>query len=84
MLDRYTFDLVTSREKGSWRFFLRVGRAMKYAGEFPTDIRVYSPHEVVSMLTRTGWSLSGLYDSLLTRGPFSAENPSYALVAEAV
>lgn len=84
VLDRYTFDSVTSREKGSWRFFLRVGRAMKYAGEFPTDIRVYSPHEVVSMLTRTGWSLSGLYDSLLTRGPFSVENPSYALVAEAV
>lgn len=84
VLDSYTFDVSTSREKGSWRFFLKVGKALKYAGEFPTDIRVYSPHEVASILRRTGWRLEGLYDSLVTRGAFSSETPSYALVAEAV
>jgi len=84
VLDRYSFDVKRSREKGSWRFFLRVGEALRFAGEFPTDIRVYSPHELVSMLEKTGWGLSGLYDSLLTKGAFSPENPSYALVAEAV
>ena len=84
VLDRYSFDVTRSREKGSWRFFLRLGDALKFAGEFPTDIRVYSPHELVSMLERSGWSLAGLYDSLLTKHAFSPETPSYALVAEAV
>ena len=84
VLDRYSFDVTRSREKGSWQFFLKVGGVMKFAGEFPTDIRVYSPHEVISILERAGWSLSGLYDSLLTKSPFSPESPSYALVAVAV
>ncbi|MGA2198934.1 MAG: class I SAM-dependent methyltransferase [Nitrososphaerales archaeon] len=84
VLDRYSFDLASSREKGSWQFFLRIGNAMKFAGEFPTDIRVYSPHELVSMLEGAGWSLSGLYDSLITRTSFTPEAPSYAVVAEAV
>ena len=84
VLDRYSFDVARSREKGAWRFFLKVGDALKFAGEFPTDIRVYSPHELVSMLESAGWTLSGLYDSLLTKAPFSPESPSYSLVAEAV
>ncbi len=83
VLDRYTFDVARSREKGSWQFFLKVGNALRFAGEFPTDIRVYSPHELISMLESSGWTLSGLYDSLLTRGPFNPESPSYALVAVA-
>jgi SAM-dependent methyltransferase len=84
VLDRYSFDTARSRERGSWRFFLKVGGVLKFAGEFPTDIRVYSPHELVSALEQTGWSLSGLHDSLVTKGPFSPDLPSYALVAEAV
>jgi len=76
--------VASSRERGSWRFYLKVGSALKFAGEFPTDIRVYSPHELISMLERSGWSLAGLYDSLLTKHAFSPETPSYALVAEAV
>lgn len=84
VLDRYSFDLVRSRERGAWRFYLKVKDAMKLAGEFPIDIRVYSPHEVVSMLEASGWSVSGVYESLSTRRDFSPESPVYALVAEAV
>ena len=83
VLDRYTFDVARSREKGSWQFFLKVGSAMRFAGEFPTDIRVYSPHELVSMLEASGWALSSLHDSLFTRGSFNPESPSYAIVAVA-
>ena len=43
VLDQYTFDIVRSREKGSWRFFLKMGSVLKWAGDFPIDIRVYSP-----------------------------------------
>ena len=84
VLDTYSFDVRTSRERGSWRFFLKVGNAMRFAGEFPTDIRIYSPHELIKMLGTTGWSLSGLYGSLLSKTPFDPESPSYVLVAEAV
>jgi len=84
VLDRYFFDVPRSRERGTWQFFLKMDGSLKFAGEFPIDIRVYSPHELVSMLESSGWSLSGLYDSVLTMGQFKAENPSYSLVAEAV
>jgi SAM-dependent methyltransferase len=84
ILDRYSFDLERSRERGTWRFYLKVKDVMKKAGEFPTDIRVYSPHELVKMLSGTGWAVSAVYESLSTRGPFTPESPVYCLVAEAV
>lgn len=83
VLDRYSFDLIRSRERGTWRFYLKVRDAMKLAGEFPVDIRVYSPHEVISMLEKTGWAVSGVYQSLSTKTDFSPESPVYAVVAEA-
>jgi len=87
VLDTYSFDSSRSREKGVWRFYLKRGEkggeALKFAGEFPVDIRVYSPHELVSRLEATGWRVEETYDSLTTKGPHSAESPVYALVARA-
>ena len=57
---------------------------MKLAGEFPIDIRVYSPHELIAMLKSAGWSVSGVYESLSTKGNFTPGSPAYALTAEAV
>jgi SAM-dependent methyltransferase len=84
VLDRYTFDVVRSREKGSWRFFLKMGTILKWAGDFPIDIRVYSPHELTMLLDRSGWQLTSLSESLGTGRPFSFDSPVYSLVAEAV
>lgn len=84
VLDKYAFDVASSREHGNWMFYAKVKGAMKPVGEFPTDIRVYSPHELVSMLGRSGWAVSGIYESLSTRRPFTTESPVYALVAEAL
>lgn len=84
VLDRYAFDVSRSREKGTWTFYLKVKDAMKLAGEFPIDIRVYSPHELIAMLEGSGWSVSGVYQSFSTKADFSPESPVYALVAEAV
>lgn len=84
VLDKYQFDSMTSREKGSWRFYLRVGGVLKWAGEFPIDIRIYSPHELSGMLDDSGWRLTDLYESFKTKGPFSTESPVYSLVAEAI
>ena len=84
VLDNYEFDVATSRERGSWRFYLKVGKAMKWVGEFPIDIRIYSPHELSFMLRRSGWRLTGVYESFNTNGKFTAESPVYASIAEAV
>ena len=84
VLDKYLFDVSRSRERGVWTFYLKVRGAMKLAGEFPIDIRVYSPHELVYMLRQSGWSVSNLFESVSTKAPFTAESPVYSLVAEAV
>lgn len=84
VLDRYQFDVARSRERGTWRFYLKVKDAMKLAGEFPVDVRLYSPHELVSVLGSSGWSVSGVYESLSTKRDFTPESPVYSLVAEAV
>jgi len=84
VLDNYEFNVATSRERGSWRFYLKVGKAMKWAGEFPIDIRIYSPHELSGMLRRSGWRLAEVYQSFSTKGKFTVESPVYASVAEAV
>jgi SAM-dependent methyltransferase len=85
VLDTYSFDSARSRERGVWRFYLksRGNGVLKFAGEFPIDIRVYSPHELVSRLESTGWSVRETYESFITRGPCGGDSPVYALVAEA-
>lgn len=84
VLDKYRFDLVESRERGSWTFYLKMGKALRWAGELSVDIRLYSPHELVAMLAASGWKLSGVYESLATMTPFQPESPFYAVVLEAV
>lgn len=87
VLDTYSFDPQRSRERGLWRFYLRRGakggEELKFAGEFPVDIRVYSPHELVPRLEATGWRVSQTYESFTSRSPYRAESPVYSLVAEA-
>lgn len=87
VLDTYTFDSARSREKGVWRFYLKRGGErggeLRFAGEFPVDIRVYSPHELVPRLEAAGWSVKETYESFVTRAPYRADSPVYALVAKA-
>ncbi len=84
VLDRYSFDSTRSHERGSWRFYLKVGQVMKFAGEFPIEIRVYSAGEIVSMLHDTGWLVSDVYESISTKAPLTSRSPVYAVVAVAV
>ncbi len=84
VLDHYEFDIMSSRERGSWRFYLKVGTAMKRAGEFPVDIRLYSPHELAKMLEVSGWKLTDVRESFGTGRSFNVASPVYSAVAEAV
>ena len=85
VLDNYSFDSARSRERGLWRFYLKQGDkgVLKFAGEFPVDIRVYGPHELVSRLEATGWRVKETYESFTTKSPYRADSPVYALVAKA-
>jgi SAM-dependent methyltransferase len=86
VLDNYSFDSSRSRERGIWRFYLKSrGKrgSLRFAGEFPIDIRVYSPHELVSRLRATGWSVKETFESFITKGSYRADSPVYALVAKA-
>jgi len=87
VLDTYSFDSERSRERGVWRFYLKSGGKrggiLKFAGEFPVDIRVYSPHELVPRLEATGWSVTETYESFTTKSSYRADSPVYALVAKA-
>jgi SAM-dependent methyltransferase len=87
VLDTYSFDSARSRERGIWRFYLKSGGkrgSLRFAGEFPIDIRVYSPHELVSRLQASGWSVKETFESFVTKGPYRGDSPVYALVAKAV
>jgi SAM-dependent methyltransferase len=87
VLDRYSFDSSSSREKGVWRFYLKRGGqggdVLRFAGEFPVDIRVYSPYELVSRLEAVGWSVRETFESFATRNPCRADSPVYAVAAKA-
>ncbi len=87
VLDTYKFDPHRSRERGVWRFYSKRGdkrgETLKFEAEFPVDIRVYSPHELVASLQATGWRVSETYESFTTRSPHRVDSPVYALVAEA-
>jgi SAM-dependent methyltransferase len=89
VLDTYRFDSERSREEGRWRFYLKKSGSKKdrgllrFAGEFPIDIRVYSPHELISRLNATGWGVTETLDSFISMGAYREDSPVYALVAKA-
>jgi SAM-dependent methyltransferase len=89
VLDTYKFDSDRSREEGTWRFYLKKsggkkgGELLRFAGEFPIDIRIYSPHELISRLNATGWGVTETLDSFISMGAYREDSPVYALVAKA-
>ena len=83
ILERNEFDQAHSRLRSSWRFYVKAGKSLKFAAESPLDLRLYSPHELVTMLEGSGWRLSGMYDSITHRKPVSSDSHSFAIIAKA-
>jgi len=83
VLQRSELDVLHSREKSTWRFYRKAGRTLKPAGENQIDLRLYSPHELASLLGEAGWEVTSVYDSLAYRRPYSPNNPGITIVAEA-
>jgi SAM-dependent methyltransferase len=78
------FDVMHSRMKGKWSFYLKDGKTLKLTAECPLELRLYTPHELVKMLERTGWKTTAIYDSLTFRRPYSSDVNAMTLIAQAV
>jgi SAM-dependent methyltransferase len=83
VLDTYRFDPRRSTEEGSWRFYLKRGDVLRFAGEFPTRIRIYSPKELSSLLSSTGWGVLGTFETFTSRRASNPRSPVYAVAARA-
>ena len=84
VLETNEMDLSRSRLKSNWRFYQKRDGSLKYVVKSNVELRLYSPHELVTMLAGAGWKVSGVYDSLSKRGPFSSHSLGMSLVAEAI
>lgn len=76
-------DVTHSKMKSNWRFYLKDGKALKFAGESPLELRLYSPHELAGMLEKAGWKVSTIYDSLTYRRPYSPDANAVTVISEA-
>lgn len=77
-------DVVHSKMKSNWRFYLKTGKSVKLAAEIPMELRLYSPHELMRLWEEAGWKVSAIYDSLTYRRPFSPNVNGLTAIAEAV
>jgi SAM-dependent methyltransferase len=84
VLHENELDEIHSREKSRWRFYRKSGKTLRYVGENRIDLRLYSPHELATLLGQAGWKVSSVYDSLSYRRPFSSDSPGMTIVAEAL
>ena len=78
------FDMNHSRLSSNWRFYLKKNGSLEFGTEMPIHLRVYSPHEVVLMLERTGWKVLGLWDDIRLKNRPTIMNLYFSVVAEAV
>jgi ubiquinone/menaquinone biosynthesis C-methylase UbiE len=83
VLQQNELDIQGSRLKSRWRFYRKVGDSLRYATESSVDLRLYSPHELVTMLKDADWKVTKVYDSLTNRQQYSPDSRGMAIVAEA-
>jgi len=69
------FDAFTSRLKSIWRFYTRKNNDLIYLDELKLDLRLYSIHELYSLLKRAGWTIIETYKSITTLEPAEPTDP---------
>jgi len=63
-------NLETSNMENTLRYYLKKGKDLKFKGILEVEHRVYSLHELISLLNRTGWTYVKSY------GSFKLEQPT--------
>jgi SAM-dependent methyltransferase len=74
------FNFESSRYQPTWKVFQETGKDLLYEDEFHLDIRLYSLHELISLVERAGWEYNKAYGDFSLR-PVTRESPRITLVA---
>ena len=84
VLEEPTPDYSASRVSTKWRFYSRDGNDLKYIDTVEYNVRQYSFHELVGMISKAGWTLLGAYDHLRTLQTFTPKSSRIVIVARAL
>ena len=83
MLERQSYDPLTSRIENLWSFYQKDGRDLKFVDDLEYRIHVYSASELTEVLSTTGWRVEEVIGSLVTKRPFSTQT-GMNIVARAI
>jgi len=70
MLEKTTYDPITSRRDTTWTFYRRRGWDLEYIDEVYYKIHVYSLPELSRLLGEAGWNVEACYGNIATRQAF--------------
>jgi len=84
VLEEPTPDYSASRVTTKWRFYSKDGNDLKYIDTVEYNVRQYSFHELVRILSKAGWTMLGAYDNLRTLQPFTPKSSRIIVVARAL
>ncbi len=71
---RSKFDRFHSRDQGTWVYYQKVGKDLKYLDEFEVKLKIYSLNELVEMAEESGLEFVAAYDNLATFEPARADS----------
>ena len=83
VLEEPTPDYSASRVRTKWRFYSKDGNDLKYIDTVEYNVRHYSLHELVKILSKAGWTMLGAYDHLRTLQTFTPKSSRIVIVARA-
>jgi len=84
VLEEPTPDYSASRVSTKWRFYSKDGNDLKYIDTVEYNVRQYSFHELVRILSKSGWTMLGAYDHLRTLQAFTPRSSRIVIVARAL
>ena len=62
VIEEHSFDPTTSRTISKWTYYRRINGKLERIGKIEYNLRLYSPHEIIGLASRAGWSLEAIYD----------------------
>lgn len=83
VLHENEFDYQTSKLKSIWNFFEQEDNNLKFIKKLKLELRLYSIHELVAILSKAGWKTIETYKNIITLEPFDPQGP-INIVAKAI
>ena len=83
ILHESEFNYQTSKLKSTWNFFEQENNDLKFLKKLELELRLYSIHELVTILKRAGWETIEAYKNIVTLESFDPLGP-INIVAKAI